>query len=246
MEPENFAKHLENCRCTFWEWYLSLGVDGEVRRVLDVGCGAGYTTEHFVRHGCAVTGVTVSSVEKAECERRGIEIVEADFHYLPLPDGKFDLVFSSHSLEHTSAPFFALWDWKRVLRPGGYVLIVVPLPIDQDARAVFPDNYNPDADCMDFPPTEDKVLSHEEICTASSTYGAWLHVFVLSCRQLRWLFHLTGFELVAEAVEDPVSGNVLGIEHVDGRLPRDPDRVLNGMFLLRKPGEPATSRAEAG
>jgi SAM-dependent methyltransferase len=41
-------------------------------------------------------------------------------------DGHYDLVFSSHMLEHTANPLRALYAWHRVLRPGGSLVLVIP------------------------------------------------------------------------------------------------------------------------
>jgi SAM-dependent methyltransferase len=39
---------------------------------------------------------------------------------------KYDFVLSSHMLEHTANPLRALIEWRRVLRPGGALVLVVP------------------------------------------------------------------------------------------------------------------------
>jgi SAM-dependent methyltransferase len=38
----------------------------------------------------------------------------------------YDIVLSSHTLEHTANPLRALAEWKRVLRPGGTLVLIVP------------------------------------------------------------------------------------------------------------------------
>jgi len=38
----------------------------------------------------------------------------------------YDLILSSHALEHLANPLKALFEWYRVLKPNGYILIVVP------------------------------------------------------------------------------------------------------------------------
>jgi SAM-dependent methyltransferase len=43
-----------------------------------------------------------------------------------IPDGSYDFVLASHVLEHIANPIKALLEWKRVLRPGGVILIVCP------------------------------------------------------------------------------------------------------------------------
>lgn len=43
-----------------------------------------------------------------------------------LDDDAYDVVFSSHVIEHFANPLRAMAAWQRVLRPGGHVLIVAP------------------------------------------------------------------------------------------------------------------------
>lgn len=42
--------------------------------------------------------------------------VIADANFMPFKDGAFDLVFSSHTLEHVSTPFRVLKEFKRVAK----------------------------------------------------------------------------------------------------------------------------------
>lgn len=44
----------------------------------------------------------------------------------PIADSSYDFVFSSHNLEHFANPVKALVEWKRVLRPGGALILVLP------------------------------------------------------------------------------------------------------------------------
>lgn len=45
---------------------------------------------------------------------------------LPLPDESQDFVLSSHVLEHFPDPIKTLKEWYRVVRPEGYVFMIVP------------------------------------------------------------------------------------------------------------------------
>lgn len=49
------------------------------------------------------------------------------------PDGRFDLVFCSHVLEHVIDDAAALGELRRVLAPGGAAVLLVPLPLDLEA-----------------------------------------------------------------------------------------------------------------
>jgi SAM-dependent methyltransferase len=44
---------------------------------------------------------------------------------LPLPDESEDFVISSHVLEHFPDPIKALKEWLRVVRKGGYILVLL-------------------------------------------------------------------------------------------------------------------------
>jgi len=44
----------------------------------------------------------------------------------PVASASYDFVLSSHNLEHFANPMKALTEWKRVLRPGGGLVVVLP------------------------------------------------------------------------------------------------------------------------
>jgi SAM-dependent methyltransferase len=60
-----------------------------------------------------------------------------------VPDESVDFVHSSHCLEHLVDPQQSLKNWLRVVRPGGYVVALMP---DEDMyeQGLFPSTYNPD------------------------------------------------------------------------------------------------------
>jgi SAM-dependent methyltransferase len=43
-----------------------------------------------------------------------------------IPEGAYDALLASHVLEHLANPLGALREWRRILRPGGHVLLIVP------------------------------------------------------------------------------------------------------------------------
>ncbi|SRR5581483_7946470 len=45
---------------------------------------------------------------------------------LPFADGSLDFVLSSHVMEHFFDPIKALKEWRRVVRPGGFIFGIVP------------------------------------------------------------------------------------------------------------------------
>ena len=104
------------------------------RDVLDFGCGAGQLAFHLASKGLAksITGVDIDrdALERAKgtlADRPEfadtLRFVEGDVAGLPLPDESIDLITAFDCLEHVMEPASILAEWKRVLRPGGRVLI---------------------------------------------------------------------------------------------------------------------------
>lgn len=58
-----------------------------------------------------------------------------DIHALPYPDGQFDLVVHSDTLEHVSQPIRALAECRRVLRQGGHLCYTVPTIVGRMTRS---------------------------------------------------------------------------------------------------------------
>ena len=41
-------------------------------------------------------------------------------------DSKYDFLISSHNIEHLANPLNTIQEWKRVVKPGGYFLFILP------------------------------------------------------------------------------------------------------------------------
>jgi ubiquinone/menaquinone biosynthesis C-methylase UbiE len=109
----------------------SLWPDGSV--ILEAGCGVGAQTRIIApaNRGSQFVSVDISheSIAKAKVmseilEIGNVEFMQADIFHLPFPDGFFDHVFVCFVLEHLSNPHGALLELKRVLRPGGTIMVI--------------------------------------------------------------------------------------------------------------------------
>ncbi len=95
-------------------------------RILDVGCGTGANLLMLSKYGDA-EGVDVSEDALAFCRERGFENVKLGAaEKLPYDDGTFDLVTALDVVEHLDDDLAGLREMRRVLRPGGRVLLFVP------------------------------------------------------------------------------------------------------------------------
>jgi SAM-dependent methyltransferase len=95
-------------------------------RILDAGCGSGRNMVELARHG-RVTGVELSeaSVELARARDMG-EVVAGSVLDMPFDDGSFDLAVSLDVVEHLDDDLAALRELRRIVRPGGALLVTVP------------------------------------------------------------------------------------------------------------------------
>lgn len=92
------------------------------RRVLDYGCGSGAYAALLAEHGGEVEGCDVSAHVRAACEQRYARFQQIASS-TELPDGRYDLLFSTEVLEHIEDHNQALRDFFRTLQPGGMVLL---------------------------------------------------------------------------------------------------------------------------
>lgn len=95
-------------------------------RILDVGCGTGANLLMLSKYGDA-EGVDVSEDALAFCRERGLDKVKLGAaEQLPYDDATFDLVTAFDVVEHMDDDLAGLSEMRRVLRPGGRVLLFVP------------------------------------------------------------------------------------------------------------------------
>jgi len=98
-------------------------------RVLDLGCGEGDFTAWIAQAGADVLGIDVAEAALARAGSRhpGVEFRLAPIDgALPTPDGSFDVVWASEVIEHVADTARWLSEVRRVLVPGGRLLLTTP------------------------------------------------------------------------------------------------------------------------
>ena len=117
---------LSECR-----WDLVDLVEGEGRRVLDVGCWTGETLEGLRSRGHVVEGLDVLDERKValdvpfhRIDLNSYDGIERELSGFPL----FDYVVIGDVLEHLTCPSLALraFAWRVVNRNGGRIVVSVP------------------------------------------------------------------------------------------------------------------------
>lgn len=115
-------------------WWLSLVIQEEVSKlghppaIVDVGCDRGIIKRFIppVKEAYWI-GLDI------DIDREGIglaqydELIQCDFDKaIPVPEASVDIAICSHVLEHLPRPGFTVGEIKKMLKPGGLLLVGVP------------------------------------------------------------------------------------------------------------------------
>ncbi len=114
-------------------------------RVLDIGSGAGHTALALAAKGAAeVIGLDMTpemtAVATGLAAQRGLANVRFEtgsVMAMPYQDASFDLVTSRYSAHHYADPVAAFREAKRVLKPGGRILMIDTIAPEQPALDTF-------------------------------------------------------------------------------------------------------------
>jgi len=99
------------------------------KNFLDIGCAEGWIVSELIKLGVNAYGIdgssyALSKVEQSVKER--VFQVNLNDGKIPFPDGYFDVIFSSHTIEHVHRIDNYLKELNRVMKEGGKAWIITP------------------------------------------------------------------------------------------------------------------------
>jgi len=113
-----------------WQVHLRRWAGADPVNVLDIGCGTGFLALQLAGLGHRVLGIDAAremlDIAQAKAIRAGLEVSfqQADAEHLLYEARSFDLAVERHVLWTLSRPAVALAEWRRVLRPGGQLVLI--------------------------------------------------------------------------------------------------------------------------
>lgn len=133
FETDPFTRHLFKKRFCFAEDYIKSLESGRFKKAIDVGCGIGFFLPILANCANKVTALDYSadilSYARFMAEKRNInnvDFVQGSISSLPFEDKSFDLVVCMSVLEHFKNPEEPIYELKRILAPGGLLIIGYP------------------------------------------------------------------------------------------------------------------------
>ena len=135
------------------------------KTVLDIACGEGYGSAVLAGTALRVYGVDISPDAivhaKAKYPRPNVEFIAGSCARMPLGDRTVDLVVSFETIEHHSEHEAMFSEIKRVLRPGGLLIMSSPDKLEYSERANHANAYHvKELYAKEFQHLVDKYFSH--------------------------------------------------------------------------------------
>lgn len=111
----------------YFEEVLSrLSLNPRGRRVLEIGCGAGWFAAYCHSRASYYTGVDITKPSLLLTRQTDPRVARCDAHRLPFVSGSFDQIYIIDVFEHLVDQHIATAEFRRVLTPGGAVFLSVP------------------------------------------------------------------------------------------------------------------------
>ncbi len=100
------------------------------KKVLDIACGEGYGSNLLAKNASHVTGVDINAdiikQATAKYQKQNLEFLTGTVENIPAADKQFEVVISFETLEHIADHNKMMAEIKRVLLPGGLLIISTP------------------------------------------------------------------------------------------------------------------------
>lgn len=111
------------------------------KKFLDIGSATGLLLNHMKNLGFDTYGVELckESAEYAK-EKFGLKIYNTTLENAKFRKNYFDIIHFSHLIEHLKKPVDFMFEVRRILKPGGYILVTTPR-IDSPAFKIYKEDW---------------------------------------------------------------------------------------------------------
>ena len=188
-----FIKAKLEQRLAALEIYLPQSGNESKGRMLDVGCGEGFTLAFFREKGWLVKGIDFSSAGVRSKNPECLDVlVEGDVFSLLQAEitvgDTYDVIWLQNVLEHVIDPLALLESLRKLVSPGGLAVVTVPNDYSVTQRALF-DHKHIDSAFWVVPPEHLAYFDSVSLTNTAKAAG-WDCVDLLCDFPIDWfLFH---------------------------------------------------------
>jgi SAM-dependent methyltransferase len=128
VETENYFDRKEELIAQYERTARELAQEiGSAGDLLELGSAGGFFLEGARRAGFRVRGVELSPQAYAYSRRElGLDVFHGQLEEAPFEESSFDVAYADNVLEHTTDPGAVLELLRKLLRPGGHLVVIVP------------------------------------------------------------------------------------------------------------------------
>ncbi len=161
-------------------WVLRALPDTRVGRALEIGCGSGVFQYELTARAAVSVGLDLHELlptvhRKLAEDAIHPTLVRADGDALPFRDGVFDVVTIVSALEFVPDPAHCLRESRRVLRPNGRLVCLVPRQLRwADATFRFLTRRDPESEFKDARKRVMDAIAHVLPDASRQSRPAWL------------------------------------------------------------------------
>ncbi len=171
---------------------------GSSSKVLDIGCWDGTLGSMLIERGNEVYGIEINEEVAEIAKKRGLKVKIQDINFgFDFEDNFFDVVVAAEIIEHILDTDFFIDNIRRVLKPGGFLVLSTPNAASLGRRIMLLLGKNPYFEAsLGYPP-----------------YAHAGHIRFFTKKLLLGFLEYKGFEIVkfeSDAVNVTYSGKIAG------------------------------------
>jgi len=110
----------------FGHYVVQLLIKNKDGKIIDLGCGSGEHFRYIKNHDIVGIDVDEELLETARKKYPDISLYKENIDHLSFKDEQFDSAVAIFVLEHLVNLSVALSEIKRILKPGGELIMIIP------------------------------------------------------------------------------------------------------------------------